>query len=336
MSSPSKIQQDSLLHSSQISSNPFNYNKFADMENEWTNEVLIDFIKHRCHHEQKKLQEREANLIQERNSIRRTLNDLEVLQISKEDKVQDILKKRNQEQDQILRLKKMIESNTAKINEKRQTLEQKKDPVKKLQEALETTKREVNEKNLKKVYNYLEKKNNDAVVYVMEALIGLMRGSKRADSMSVELYTKTHEGFMMGLNRIDITKLNVDYCQEHLDKLRDSFDRILIEEEFSVFRTFRNILSKLCLLAMLGSDINKLQQQIQKKEIENENSLKQIDQKEYLLKTIDVHEFIKGDIQYFETEQVKIYKQKEAQLNEEIKKVQLSLENFEDKFFADL
>jgi len=65
---------------------------------------------------------------------------------------------------------------------------------------------------LKKVYNYLEKKNNDAVVYVMEALIGLMRGSKRADSMSVELYTKTHEGFMMGLNRIDITKANVDYC----------------------------------------------------------------------------------------------------------------------------
>jgi hypothetical protein len=43
---------------------------------------------------------------------------------------------------------------------------------------------------LKKVYNYLEKKNNEAVVYVMEALIGLMRGSKRADSMSVELYTK--------------------------------------------------------------------------------------------------------------------------------------------------
>lgn len=79
-------------------------------------------------------------------------------------------------------------------------------------EALETTKKEINEKNLKAVFKYLERKNNEAPVYVMEALIGLMRGSKRADAMSVELYTKTHEGFMMALNRIDIKKLNVDYC----------------------------------------------------------------------------------------------------------------------------
>jgi len=40
--------------------------------------------------------------------------------------------------------------------------------------------------------------------------------------------------------------------------LRDVYDKVLIEEEFSLFRIFRNILSKLCLLAMLGSDLNKL------------------------------------------------------------------------------
>lgn len=91
-------------------------------------------------------------------------------------------------------------------------LENKKAPIKQLSDALETTKKEITEANLKKVFNYLEKKSNEACVYTMEALIGLMRGSKRADAMSVELYTKKHEGFMMGLNRIDIKKLNVDYC----------------------------------------------------------------------------------------------------------------------------
>lgn len=47
MTSPSKIQSDTLLHSSQIKDVPFNYNKYADMETELSNEALIDFLKHR-------------------------------------------------------------------------------------------------------------------------------------------------------------------------------------------------------------------------------------------------------------------------------------------------
>ena len=79
-------------------------------------------------------------------------------------------------------------------------------------EKLSESKKDITTDNLKKVYIYLEKKCNDAVVYVMEALIGLMRGTKKADNMSVELYTKKYEGFMMGLNRIDIKKMNVVFC----------------------------------------------------------------------------------------------------------------------------
>ena len=45
----------------------------------------------------------------------------------------------------------------------------------------------------------MTKKSNDAIVYVLEALIGLMRNVKRADSFSVELYLKSHEGFMIGI-----------------------------------------------------------------------------------------------------------------------------------------
>lgn len=111
-----------------------------------------------------------------------------------------------------------------KIEKKQKQLAEKKDPIKKLTEGLDAAKKDVTEKNLKKVYNFLEKKSNEACVYVLEALIGLMRGMKRADSLSVELYIKKHEGFMMGLNRIDIKNLNVQNCQEHLDNLRDKYD----------------------------------------------------------------------------------------------------------------
>jgi hypothetical protein len=135
-----------------------------------------------------------------------------------------------------------------------------------LLEELEVVKKDITEPNLKKVYTYLEKKSNDAPVYIMEALIGLMRGSKRADAVSVELYTKKHEGFMMGLNRIDIKKLNVAYCQEHLDNLRDKYNEVLSHEEFAIFVPYRNVLEKLCTLAALGKEEYELEQYIEDKQ----------------------------------------------------------------------
>ena len=148
-----------------------------------------------------------------------------------------------------------------------------------------------------------------------------MRGSKRADAMSVELYTKNHEGFMMGLNRIDVKRLNVDYCLEHLDNLRDKYDSVLSDPQFEIFRPHRNLLSKLCLLAMLGSDVYKLEQQIDKKEVESENCIKQIEQKENLLKTLDLNEFIKDDIIYFEENQISQFVEKERKIDGELKHI---------------
>jgi len=50
----------------------------------------------------------------------------------------------------------------------------------------------------------------------MEALVGLMRRMKRADIRSVELYTKTYEGFSIGLSRIQLEDLVFDHCEYHL------------------------------------------------------------------------------------------------------------------------
>ena len=69
-------------------------------------------------------------------------------------------------------------------------------------------KKDITKDNLKKVYTYFEKNSNDSVCYVFEALIGIMRNLKTADSVAVEMYLKKHEGFLMGLNRIDFLKVN--------------------------------------------------------------------------------------------------------------------------------
>lgn len=247
-----------------------------------------------------------------------------------------ILDKRSQEEKMIRALNKKIEDNLVKIEDKKQKLIEKRGPMKQLTEAMEACKKEINEKNMKAVFKYLERKNNEAPVYVMEALIGLMRGNKRADAMSVELYTKVHEGYMLALNRIDVKHLNVEHCQEHLDNLRDKYDHVLREAEFDIFKPHRNILSKLCLLALLGSDELKLEQQIEKKEIENENAQKQIEQKENLLKILDLHEFISQDMKTFEEQDLSVFEQKKKRIERELDELNRKLANFEQNYFANL
>ena len=87
---------------------------------------------------------------------------------------------------------------------------------KKLIEGVDASKREITPENIKKVNKFLEKKSSEPVSFVMEALVGLLRNVKRGDMKSVELYLKTHEGFMIGINRLNFKKLNFTYCQENL------------------------------------------------------------------------------------------------------------------------
>lgn len=54
------------------------------------------------------------------------------------------------------------------------------------------------------------------------------------------------------------------------------------------------------------------------------------------MKNIDLHEFIKEDIAFFEQEQIAVFKEKENRIEVELKQIAEQLVNFEDKFFADL
>ena len=118
--------------------------------------------------------------------------------------------------------------------------------------------------------------------------------------------------------------------------MREKYDSILASEEFEIFRPYRNVLSKLCVLSMLAKDEVTIEQYIEKRQLEIEKNEREIEQTEQQLKTIDVHEFIQKDIEYFEYEQLSVFREKEDRIDAELRAIREKLENFEEKFFADL
>jgi len=88
------------------------------------------------------------------------------------------------------------------------------------QAVIEKVKHEITVDNLKKVFNFLDTKNAGAPAYVMESLVGLMLKMRNADIKSVELYTKTYEGFSIGLSRLRLEDLNYDHCGFHSENIK--------------------------------------------------------------------------------------------------------------------
>ena len=124
------------------------------------------------------------------------------------------LKKANQQ------LQQEIQARSSKINQ----IEPK---IQAEQSKIEDLKKEITVDNLKKIFNYLDTKYSEAPAYVMEALVGLMRKMRRADIKSVELYTKSYEGFSIGLGRIRLEELNFDHCADHANQLSTKYSSLI-------------------------------------------------------------------------------------------------------------
>ncbi len=111
----------------------------------------------------------------------------------------------------------------------------------------------------------------------MEALVGLFRGTKRADMKSVELYTQKFEGFMLALSRFDTRDVEVEHAKEHLDNLREKYDVMFEHKDLEIFRPYRDLLSKLCSLALLTHDVVVLENSITKRQNEVEKNEREIE-----------------------------------------------------------
>lgn len=116
---------------------------------------------------------------------------------------------------------------------------------------------------LKKVYHYFEEKSNPSVIYIVEALVGLMRGTKQADNKSVELYLKKHESLKIALYRLHVRsdKMNMQHCIEHLEKLEE-LDKVIQTKEFTIFKPFRNLLEMFCRIGLIDHEISKASKEI--------------------------------------------------------------------------
>jgi len=201
-------------------------------------------------------------------------------------------------------------------------------------EEYEKVKKEMNPDLLKKAYKYLEKNANTSICYIFEALVGIMRGHKSADSQSVEMYLKKYEGFMMGLGRLNFKKINQEYAQEHLDALLKEHDKVLANDDFKMFIPFRILLSKICFLAILTKGSASIEDRIEKMQNEITKNVREIESKDALLKHLDIAETMKDDLDFFKTTQMKFFLDKDKRIEEELKNIDNKLANFEDQFFS--
>jgi len=95
------------------------------------------------------------------------------------------------------------------LQSKKNKLAEKMKPINTLNEQYAKTVKEITPALLKKCYKFLENNNNEAVAFILESLVGFMR-NQQANNESVEMYLRKHEGFMIGLNRLEIKKLNAE------------------------------------------------------------------------------------------------------------------------------
>ena len=172
------------------------------------------------------------------------------------------------------------------------------------QSKIEGLKKEITVDNLKKIFNHMDQKYAEAPAYVMEALVGLMRKMRRADIKSVELYTKSYEGFSIGLGRIRLEELNFEHCEDHAKQLNEKYSaQIMSEKEFEIFRPYHNLLKECATKASLGKQMYTCKHEKEIFEAKYHENVREIEKFEMLLKFVDIEAPLRADLENFKTQQ---------------------------------
>ena len=167
-------------------------------------------------------------------------------------------------------------------------LRESEEPHQKLWQEKIAVESEITQELLKKVYTYFEKKSTEPVVYIFEALIGLMRKAPRADHKSVEIYLKKYEGFVMAVDRANVKQFNYTYCQQHLAELKNKYNAIIDQPDFKIFQPFRDLLRVFCDLGILAKEEVLHEEAIKTKEEKIQENLRTAETLNVLLNHVDV------------------------------------------------
>ena len=150
----------------------------------------------------------------------------------------------------------------------------------------------------------MDTKYSEAPAYVMEALVGMMRKTRRADIKSVELYTKSYEGFTIGLGRIRLEELNFEHCEDHVKQLNDKYSsQILNQLELADFIPYHNLLKECATQAALGKKMHTFREEKESFERQVHDNNREIEKVEMLLRYIDLEAPLRSDAENFKNVQ---------------------------------
>jgi len=200
-------------------------------------------------------------------------------------------------------------------------------------ERVDAAKRQVTADNLKQVYEFLEKKNAEPVSFVLEAIVGLLRNMSKADTLSVEMYIRKHESFMIGVGRLDLKKINFQHCANNLKALRDGYHAALNSEEFVLFQPLTKLLVELCLGGMTAWEFVKAEEQVAKREQQVYVNVREIEKLELLIRSVEVASVLERDAQEHQEVSDKLKKRHE-ELGRLIEQAKSKIENFEKTFYT--
>ena len=141
---------------------------------------------------------------------------------------------------------------------------------------------------------------------------------------------------MIGVNRLDLKKLNPDYCKEHLDALKRKYNAALNSEEFVNFLPFRTLLVQILIAGLTAQDVAKVEKKINDYHSQIVGHEREIEKTELILRSIDVKDIVKQDYQIYSNPQLNFFRERQAQVEVQVKKLQVKLANFDQEFFAGL
>ena len=105
--------------------------------------------------------------------------------------------------DEIISLQDKVADLDKKKKDREGKLKNVEEPIKKLLDDKLTMQKKLDQKVLDKCSTFLTKHSDNRIVFIMQSLIGILRGQSTSDAYSVELYLKKLEGLTLALNRID-------------------------------------------------------------------------------------------------------------------------------------
>lgn len=93
------------------------------------------------------------------------------------------------------------------------------EPLLKLNDDKIAIQKKLDQKIIERCSKYLTEKGDVDIQYIMEHLVGILKGESRSYSFWVERYLKSIEGLNLALNNIQYSAQNQEYIKGVLDEL---------------------------------------------------------------------------------------------------------------------